>query len=381
MGRAGRVIFLLAKASAGVDSGPVRTLGDYLFRTRNALFPALLAALLIVLPPRPLGEPFADALALAGLALALLGQALRVLTIGLDYVKRGGKRKRVYADRLVTGGLYAHCRNPMYTGNVLIALGALMIAGNPWALAIGGVFVVFAYSAIIAAEETYLRDRFGDHYAAFVRRTPRWWVRPRGLSATIRAFRFDWPGVVVKEYSTLFTTAMLLTLIVAVKAWRADRLDTWAPGLISAGALWISLFAWARFLKKGKNWRARGRTLRDDTLTARRRRIDLIDTALLDLLNQRAIEVGEIFQWKDAEGVPRVDEARMGEMLDRLVALNPGPLTDADARALLGGIVRHFAHEFEPSNEPAPESISNPDPKPTAARTPPAVAASSGAAP
>lgn len=339
--------------------------GRFFFRTRNALFPVLLAAVLVAFPPHPLGDPVFDALAVVGLALALLGQALRVLTIGLDYVKRGGKRKRVYADRLVTGGLYAHCRNPMYTGNVLIALGALLLAGNPWAVAVGGVFVLVAYASIIAAEEAYLLDRFGDQYAAYVHRTPRWWVRLRGLPATVRAFRFDWPGVVVKEYSTLFTTAMLLTLILAVKAWRADRLVALAPALIAAAALWVALFAWARFLKKGRNWRARGRTLRDDTLDARRRRIDLIDTAILDLLNQRAIEVADIFEWKDAQGIPRVDTGRMREMIDRLVARNPGPLSDADARALMTGVVEHFAHRFQPDTG----AVAHPDARTTDART------------
>lgn len=350
--------------------------GRFFFRTRNALFPALLAGLLIAFPPRGFGDPVINALAAVGLALALAGQALRVLTIGLDYIKRGGKRKRIYADRLVTGGIYAHCRNPMYTGNVLIALGVLLVAGNPWAIVIGAAFVLFAYSAIIRGEEVYLADHFGDQHRSFVARTPRWIPRLRGLRATIRAYRFDWPGVVVKEYSTLFTTAMLLTIVVAIKAWRADLLGALAPWLIAAAALWIALFAWARYLKKGREWRARGRTLRDETLADRRRRIDLIDAAILDLLNQRAIEVDAIFQWKRDTGVGRVDPARMTAMLDRLAALNPGPLTEADVRALSGRIIEHFARAYQPefatSAEPAatePEIRTVPAPPVAAAPT------------
>lgn len=326
--------------------------GRYFFRTRNVLFPSLLAALLITLPPVGFGDPLFNTLAGLGLAFALAGQALRVLTIGLDYIKRGGKRKRIYADRLVTGGIYAHCRNPMYTGNVLIAIGVLLIAGNPWAIAIGGVFVLFAYSAIICGEEAYLAEHFGDQYQSFVARTPRWIPRLRGLRPTIRAYRFDWPGVVVKEYSTLFTTTMLLTIVAGIKAWRGDLLGALGPWLIAAAALWIALFTWARYLKKGRLWRARGRVLQDGALAEGRRRIDLIDASILDLLNQRAIEVDTIFQWKRDTSVGRVDPARMTAMLDRLKTLNPGPLTEDDVHALSGAIIEHFARLYQPGFAP-----------------------------
>src|SRR5678815_5444661 len=62
-------------------------------------------------------------MALAGLLIALSGQVLRAVTIGLEYIIRGGRNRQVYAEKLVTGGMFAHCRNPLYVGNFLVLVG------------------------------------------------------------------------------------------------------------------------------------------------------------------------------------------------------------------------------------------------------------------
>ncbi|MGH8311460.1 MAG: methyltransferase family protein, partial [Steroidobacteraceae bacterium] len=101
-------------------------IGNFLFRYRNAVFP--LAFALVFLPgPRLFPDPRA-ALGL-GASVALAGQAIRAITIGLKYIIRGGRERRVYAEDLVTDGLYAHTRNPMYVGNLLILAG-IAVASN-----------------------------------------------------------------------------------------------------------------------------------------------------------------------------------------------------------------------------------------------------------
>ena len=90
-----------------------------------------------------------------------------MVTIGFRYIKRGGKDGRIFAQGLVTEGVFAHCRNPMYLGNLLVVLGLLGTAGNPVGLCAGGAFFLLAYGAIVAAEETYLLGRFGDEYRAY----------------------------------------------------------------------------------------------------------------------------------------------------------------------------------------------------------------------
>lgn len=63
------------------------------------------------------------------------------------------------------------------------------------------------------------------------------------------------------------------------------------------------------------------------TLARLRRRLDTLDSALLKLLAKRAAIVGEVWAWKTANGVPRVDRRRERELKTRL-------LNEADALGL-----------------------------------------------
>src|SRR5262245_51721900 len=79
--------------------------GAFAFQYRGYLLSV--AVILFILPSPTL---FADpALAgLIGFIVAVVGQICRVVTIGLAYIIRGGKDHKVYAEELVTNGLYSH---------------------------------------------------------------------------------------------------------------------------------------------------------------------------------------------------------------------------------------------------------------------------------
>jgi protein-S-isoprenylcysteine O-methyltransferase Ste14 len=236
------------------SEGPLARAGHVLFRVRNALFPVAFAALLLVFPP-PAGGEGAGAWVAAGLVLVVAGQLIRVLTIGFLYIKRGGKDGRVYAPGLVTGGIFAHCRNPMYLGNLLLVLGYLALAGNPYGLLAGAAFFTFAYAAIIAAEEGYLLGRFGEEYRAYCARVPRLLPRLRGLRATLRPLAFDWKKVAAKEYGTLYLTLMLSLAIVSYRSLRSDGLWAHLPALLAVAAAGTVAYVAARVLKKRGAWR------------------------------------------------------------------------------------------------------------------------------
>lgn len=175
-------------------------LGQFFFRYRNALFPCAFA--LVFLPgPRLFADPL---LAIAiGAAFALLGQTVRGLTIGLKYIIRGGRQRRVYARDLVTEGLYAHSRNPMYVGNILILIGVAVASNSSACLAIAVPLFFFVYATIIAAEEDYLWGEFGVKFDSYRRAVPRWNVRLNGLARTLQGVTFHWRRLLVKEYGTL----------------------------------------------------------------------------------------------------------------------------------------------------------------------------------
>ena len=229
--------------------------GDFLFRTRNAVFPLLFVLIALASKPRPLfGRTEADFwLDLAGLCVILSGQALRALVIGLAYIRRGGKHGRIYADDLVVDGLFAHSRNPLYLGNLLVYAGLLMVLNSPAAWLIGAPFYFFAYWAITLAEEAFLGGKFGQAYEEYRRRVNRFLPSPAGLGATIRSMRFDWRRVVRKEYGATFAwiTSFLALLVYEGITWRGT--DVPNPEFRAIGVVWILAilgYAIARFLKK-----------------------------------------------------------------------------------------------------------------------------------
>lgn len=186
------------------------TLGNFLFRTRNALFPVLYLTLFVGF------ERVSDAselMLIMGGVIALTGQGIRILTVGLDYIVRGGRNRQVYADDLVQSGLFAHCRNPLYLGNLLMIIGFGVASNNPWYLAFSLPLFFLAYACIIAAEEHYLRGRFGDDYCRYCAHTPRLLPRLSGLTQTLHTFSFNWRRVGVKEYSTICITLLVLVLL------------------------------------------------------------------------------------------------------------------------------------------------------------------------
>jgi protein-S-isoprenylcysteine O-methyltransferase Ste14 len=218
-------------------------LGKFFFRYRNVLAPAIfLLALALSRPHYPLGrEDLNIAFDVAGVVIVLLGQLLRVVTIGYEYIVRGGRNRHVYADDLVQGGMFALSRNPLYLGNVLIAVGlALMIHAHAFYLIVIPL-TVLAYSATVAAEEAYLREKFGTQYEDYCRRVNRWWPRLTQFRRSVSAMRFNWKRVLIKEYNTTF---ILVGLLVCLYIWTQYSVQG-AGALPSRSAFLAGVLAWA----------------------------------------------------------------------------------------------------------------------------------------
>jgi protein-S-isoprenylcysteine O-methyltransferase Ste14 len=229
-------------------------IGNFFFRYRNGLFPlAFVLALLVGNPEYPFGRPDVDtAFDLAGVVVALLGEALRALTIGYEYIIRGGRNRQVYAESLVQGGVFAHCRNPLYVGNVLIVLGLALVIHSAAFYLIFIPFVLLAYASIVAAEEVYLRGKFGAEYDDYCRRVNRWWPRWTGFSRSVEGMRFNWGRLVVKEFNTAFVVAAALPGLAIWSNYHvvgASGLPP-TPYLIAGALVWLTLYLAVRTLKK-----------------------------------------------------------------------------------------------------------------------------------
>jgi protein-S-isoprenylcysteine O-methyltransferase Ste14 len=228
-------------------------LGQFLFNIRNGLFPVVIIALIVLWPPVAIGDSLGDFLYPLGFLCIITGQLIRILTIGLDYIVRGGRNRKIYAENLVTGGVFGHSRNPMYVGNILLAIGCLFVSGNLTAILVGSTFFLIFYWLIVHSEETFLRSKFGTAYQEYCADVPRWIPHIKDLGSTIREFEFDWPGVVVKEYGTIFVAMMIPLTLFTWKLYLANQLnDNW-PILLSLALLFFAAFATARILKKKFN--------------------------------------------------------------------------------------------------------------------------------
>ena len=125
---------------------------------------------------RSIAAPWEGILDSLGLVMALVGFCIRIVARG--YKESGS----LSGGKLVTGGLYADVRNPMYLGTFLIGLGATLAVFHPVAVAIFVVGYAAIYIPQILREERILRGHFAKEYRDYCQRTPRlipvplrWW--------------------------------------------------------------------------------------------------------------------------------------------------------------------------------------------------------------
>jgi protein-S-isoprenylcysteine O-methyltransferase Ste14 len=107
----------------------------------------------------------------AGIPISLAGLALRAWAAGCLAKNR----------ELATGGPYAHLRNPLYVGTLLVAAGLVVAARSPLLAGITAAVFLLVYLPVIQLEEQHLRRLFPE-YADYADRVPPLWPRWRRLS-------------------------------------------------------------------------------------------------------------------------------------------------------------------------------------------------------
>lgn len=138
----------------------------------------------------------------AGLAIAALGEVVRLWASG--HIEKSA--------RLATGGPYAHTRNPLYVGSVLLALGFGIAAASPWVVLATVAYFAAFYPAVIAEEARYIRGKFGGDYDAWARDVPAF--VPRLSPAGPRTSRFEWNRVARnREWRTAAALPLLGALL------------------------------------------------------------------------------------------------------------------------------------------------------------------------
>jgi protein-S-isoprenylcysteine O-methyltransferase Ste14 len=195
--------------------------GNWLFRWRSYL-PLVLVVLAIPAAQdtarRSTSAPGTTDWEALCLAIALLGLAVRILTVG--YVPAGTSGRNTLkqvASTLNATGLYSVVRHPIYLGNFLMWFGVSLLPRCWWFTLITVLIFWLYYERIMFAEEGFLFGQFGEQYREWAGRTPAFipkftnWVKPD--------LPFSLKSAISREYSTFFTIIALFTAFNGIMAW------------------------------------------------------------------------------------------------------------------------------------------------------------------
>ncbi|MDD2213531.1 MAG: isoprenylcysteine carboxylmethyltransferase family protein [Oscillospiraceae bacterium] len=80
---------------------------------------------------------------------------------------------RILRNQLVTDGVYAWVRNPIYSSFLFICSGVLLLAVNLWLLILPVCFWLFLTLLLRQTEEKWLQEAYGADYKAYCARTNR----------------------------------------------------------------------------------------------------------------------------------------------------------------------------------------------------------------
>lgn len=115
---------------------------------------------------------------IAGFIVAAAGEAIR-----LWGVSWAGSETRttgnVGGTYLIISGPFAHVRNPLYVGNILmyLGIGIMSYAIFPWLQIAALIFFAVQYHYIVKEEEAYLASAYGEEYQKYLKNVPRFFPR------------------------------------------------------------------------------------------------------------------------------------------------------------------------------------------------------------
>jgi protein-S-isoprenylcysteine O-methyltransferase Ste14 len=148
-----------------------------------------------------------------------LGAGVAVLGLALRAWASGHLRKN---DELTISGPYAHTRNPLYLGTLVLGIGISICSGALWFVALFGFAYLLVYVPVMIAEARTMRALFPDEYDRYSSRVPMflpWVANRRGNSApsdrnrpSLRAFDSSL-YVKHREYRAAAGTAAVLLLL------------------------------------------------------------------------------------------------------------------------------------------------------------------------
>jgi protein-S-isoprenylcysteine O-methyltransferase Ste14 len=140
---------------------------------------------------------------IAGIFIIIVGLVIRAVASG--HVKKN--------EELAITGPYAHTRNPLYLGSLILA-GGFVVASRSWIVAAIAAVLLFAiYLPVIRGEENFLRSRFPE-FEEYSQRVPRLFPRLTPYRSGPGSFspHLYWKH---REYNAAIGAAFMIAALVA----------------------------------------------------------------------------------------------------------------------------------------------------------------------
>jgi protein-S-isoprenylcysteine O-methyltransferase Ste14 len=143
-----------------------------------------------------------------------VGALVTVIGVLLRLWAAGWLRKN---QAMITGGPYAHTRNPLYLGTGVLALGHGLMSAVPLAPLLFTALCFAIYHPAMREEEAYLAQQYGDDFETYRAGVPLWLPRLRPYAAAInQESGFSWQQV---RRNREYEAAIINAVLIAVYGW------------------------------------------------------------------------------------------------------------------------------------------------------------------
>lgn len=122
----------------------------------------------------PLSLPSSFEFTIIGIVVILTG--LAIIFSASRTFKKADTRIEPWkpTSRIVSQGVFAYSRNPIYVAFCLASIGIGFVAGSVWVLMSFVPTAITIYFVAIKKEEAYLERKFGDEYLNYKKNVRRW---------------------------------------------------------------------------------------------------------------------------------------------------------------------------------------------------------------
>lgn len=229
--------------------------GNWLFRRRSWLPVFIIVAGIIVMY---LGNRQAILFdmrdELIFLSVSLLGQAIRVFTVGYAPKNTSGRNtvNGQIADELNVTGIYSLLRHPLYLGNFFMWLGPVLFLRSVSFTIIFVLLYWLYYERIMFAEEQFLRRKFGEVYDKWSETVSSF--IPYSLKYIPPKIPFSVINVLKREYNSFINIFVIFTLMDFFRNYFLSETiylsDMWLYLIAGAFVIWIVI----RTIHKRTRW-------------------------------------------------------------------------------------------------------------------------------